>query len=72
MLDKGLWPSVMTRRALAGGVLDAVDAASEAAGNCRSLWGSSSAFERHAVVCAATTPAGKDEEAERGGRRARW
>jgi len=37
--------------------------------HCRSLWGSSSAFERRAMVCAATTPAGDDEEGlrERGG-----
>jgi len=35
--------------------------------HCRSLRGSSSDFERHAVVCAATTPAGEDEEGERGG-----
>jgi len=37
--------------------------------HCRCLWGSSSDFEPHAVVCAATTPAGEDEEgqSERGG-----
>jgi len=37
--------------------------------HCRSLWNFSSDFEPHAVVCAATTPAGEDEEgqSERGG-----
>jgi len=31
---------------------------------CCSLWGSSSDSERHAVVCAATKPAGEDEKGQ--------